>query len=80
MKMEGKEIKMRAKKRGVEQLLRIPHHRGALRAPEIKTTFKLASSILITHNNHLSYAGEAILSIMANRKVRAARRLLPQNH
>ena len=76
--MEGKEISRRTKKRGLEQLLRIPSYHGALRALEVKITFRLASSTLIINNSHLSYAGEAILSITANRKVHAARHLLPQ--
>ena len=76
--MEGKEISRRTKKRVLEQLLRIPSYHGALRALEVKITFRLASSTLIINNSHLSYAGEAILSITANRKVRAARHLLPQ--
>lgn len=77
--MERKEIRRRAKKRVVDQLLRIPSYYGALRAHEVKITSKLASNILIINNSHLSYAGEAILSIMANQKVCVAKHLPPQN-
>lgn len=80
MKKEEKEIKKKAKKKWVEQLLKIPSQHGAPRVQEVRIISKLANSILPINNHHLSYVGEVTLSIMANRKTRAARQLPPQSH
>ena len=76
MKKEEKEIKKKAKKKWAEQLLEMYSQRGA---QEVRIISKLANSTSATNSHHLSYGGEAILSITANRKPRAARRLPPRS-
>lgn len=69
-----------SKKKWLEQLLKMPSQHGAPRVQGVRIISKLAKSTLSINIHHLSYAGEAILSIMANRKTHAARQLPPRSH